>query len=124
MPPKIGVEILFEQLSFEQLLIFPGSDAASVTKNVSLPAPSSDAKTQTTTAFAWINKYSPGRRVTQYYRLSYNWYGKKKHKHIPGGNVNSSVATGRANKLQMMIDRGADLAELLAAIADFSKPSK
>ena len=124
MPPNRSRN-LFEQLSFEQLLIFPGSDAASTSKKVSLPEPSSDASSHIDRDFqqnlVWINKYSPGRRVTQYYRLSYNWHGKKKHVHIPGGNVYSKLATYRAKKLQSAIDRGAELSELLAAIADYKQ---
>ena len=96
----------------------PSSDAF----DVSLPEPSSDASIHTEQDFqnnrVWVNKYSPGRRVTQYYRLSYNWHGKKKHKHIPGGNVNSLVATRRAKQLQAMIDRGASIQELLTVIAN------
>ena len=42
-----------------------------------------------------------------------------KHVHIPGGNVNSTLATYRAKELQEMIDRGAKLNEVLAAITDY-----
>jgi hypothetical protein len=67
-----------------------------------------------------VNKYSPGRRSTQYYRLSYQWRGKKRHIHIKGGSVLAELATYRAKQLQGLIDRGAELAEVLAAAATFN----
>jgi hypothetical protein len=74
---------------------------------------------------ACVNRYKAGNRNNYfYYRLSYRQGKKIKHVHIPGGNTKAELVQYRANKLQTMIDRGADLAELLAAIADFSKPSK
>lgn len=117
----------------KQLSLFPvedryflgsvhGSDAAVANKNVSLPEPSSDASSHTDKGFqdnlVWVNKYSPGRRVTKYYRLSYNWEGKKKHRHISGGNVNLSVATTRAEQLRAMINRGASIQELLRILGN------
>lgn len=67
-----------------------------------------------------VNTYSPGRRSTQYYRLSYQWRGKKKHIHIKGGSTIAELATYRANKLRALIDRGAELAEILAMAAMFN----
>ena len=140
---------MFEQLSFEHLLVFSdssdnnansspptsqsdgetlqrlsllssGSDAASPPLNVSLLSSGSDAQTESRQELAWVNQYSPGRRTTRYYRLSYNWHGKKKHTHIRGGNINSSVATRRAEQLSHAIDRGATIEQLLKAIAFFN----
>jgi hypothetical protein len=67
-----------------------------------------------------VNEYSPGRRKARYYRLSYEWQGKKKHIHIKGGNTETSLATYRAKKLRELIDRGADLEEVLAMAATFN----
>jgi len=63
-----------------------------------------------------INTYSPGRRKAKYYRLSYRQEKKVKHIHIPGGNVHARLAQYRAKKLQEMIDRGAELEEIIAAV--------
>lgn len=68
---------------------------------------------------ASVGKYSPNGRKTEYYRLLYRQGRKVKAVHIPGGNVRSELATYRANKLQVMIDRGVELGELLAAVADY-----
>jgi hypothetical protein len=68
---------------------------------------------------ACINSYSPGRRNKKYYRLSYFQNRKTKHIHVPGGNVNSQLANYRAGKLQEMINRGAELDELLAALVTY-----
>lgn len=69
---------------------------------------------------ACVNTYSPGGRATEYYRLSFNWRGKKKHIHICGGSTIAELATYRAKKLQAMIDRGAELAEVIAAVQTFN----
>jgi hypothetical protein len=64
--------------------------------------------------------YSPGRRSTEYYRLSYRYGRTVKHIHIKGGSVIAELATYRAKQLQGLIDRGAELAEVLAAAATFN----
>ena len=71
-------------------------------------------------AIACVTKYSPGRRKTEYYRLSYRVGRKVKHIHIKGGSIIAELATYRANKLQAMIDRGAELAEVIAAVRTFN----
>lgn len=71
-----------------------------------------------------INKYSPGRRATEYYRLSFQWQGKKKHIHIRGGSTISELANYRVKELQTMIDRGAELAEVIAAVETFNSGGK
>lgn len=70
---------------------------------------------------AHVNTYSPGRRQTKYYRLSYRLESRMKHVHIPGGSVLAELAQARARTLLNMIARGAELEELLAAIADWRK---
>jgi len=55
----------------------------------------------------------------EYFRLSYRVGSRVKHIHLAGGNTSSKLANYRANKLRAMINRGADLAELLAAIEDW-----
>jgi hypothetical protein len=69
---------------------------------------------------ASVNKYYPGRRATPYYRLSYRLGRKVKHIHIKGGNAYSPLAIYRADQLRELIDRGAELAEVLAMVATFN----
>lgn len=69
---------------------------------------------------ACVSKYSPGKRKTEYYRLSYRVGLKMKHIHIRGGSTIAKLANYRANVLQAMIDRGAELSEVLAAVATFN----
>lgn len=71
-------------------------------------------------AIACVNKYSPGKRKTEYYRLSYRYGRKMRHIHIRGGSTIAELANYRANVLQAMIDRGAELSEVLAAVATFN----
>jgi hypothetical protein len=110
----------------KQLTIF---DVCSDNDRVSLQNARSDAKRQAINRYLnngnadpaiCVNTYSPGRRSIQYYRLSYQWHGKKKHIHIRGGSVIAELATYRARQLQGLIDRGAELAEVLAAAATFN----
>ena len=141
---------MFEQLSFEQLLIFPAS--VSDTSKPSLTKLSSDCQTlinkriksvsDSVSDKRWsvspslcdvgglqsakpsprkpcINEYSPAKRKTAYYRLSYRTDNKVKHIHIRGGNINSPLATRRAKQLSHAIDRGASIEELKSAIALF-----
>ena len=71
-------------------------------------------------AIACVNTYKAGNRNNHsYYRLSYRKDKKVKHIHIPGGNTLSDLAKYRAFKLQGLIDRGAELAEIIAMIRDF-----
>ena len=117
--------ITLEQAMVQQLsLDLDSSD----TKNLSLLETSSDAQieaierfcySRNNEAIACVNKYSPGRRKVEYYRLSWNQGNKKKHIHIPGGNVNSQLAQYRAKKLQQMCARGAELGELIAAVKTY-----
>lgn len=68
---------------------------------------------------ACVNSYSPGGSKAKYYRLSYRIGNKVKHLHIPGGNIRSNLALCRADKLRNLIDRGADLQEIIAMVYDF-----
>lgn len=111
----------------EQLLLF---DAASDSDRVSVAKNDSDAKRQAIQRFldsaekdyqCCITEYSPGRRSTKYYRLSYRLNKRRmKHIHIRGGSTIAELATYRAKKLQAMIDRGAELAEVIAALKTFN----
>ncbi|MEY2833399.1 MAG: hypothetical protein RLZZ574_2658 [Cyanobacteriota bacterium] len=110
----------------EQLSVF---QVCSDSDPVSLQNTRSDAKSQAIQRFLnqrksepsiCVNTYSPGRRATEYYRLSYQWHGKKKHVHIKGGSTIAELATYRAQKLQGLIDRGAELAEVIAAVRTFN----
>jgi hypothetical protein len=74
-----------QQLSIYDVLPCSDSD------HVSLQKSRSDAKRQAIQRYLnsgnsepaiCVNKYSPGGRSTQYYRLSYQWLGKKRHIHI------------------------------------------
>lgn len=110
----------------KQLTIFEVcSDAASM----SLQKYRSDAKRQAIQRFlnngkldpsVCVNAYSPGRRTTKYFRLSFQWNGKKKHIHIKGGSTISDLARYRADQLQQLIDRGAALDEVLAMVNMFN----
>ena len=66
-----------------------------------------------------VNTYSPGKRKTKYYRLSYFKDGQTKHLHIPGGNVRATLAKDRAKVLQKLIDSGAQLKEIIAVIETY-----
>ena len=115
----------------QQLSLFntvSDSDRVSITKNVS--DAQTVAKQEAIQRYldseekdyqCCVTKYSPGRRSTEYYRLSYRISKRRiKHIHIRGGSTISELATYRANKLQAMIDRGAELAEVIAAVKTFN----
>lgn len=98
-------------------------------KNVSSTNHVSEAKRQAIQRFldnaqdnpsASISTYKPNNRKTEYFRLVYRIDKKVKAVHIRGGNINSKLAQYRAGKLQQMIDRGAELEELLAALVTFN----
>ncbi len=105
----------------KQLTIF---DAVSDLDHASLTDPVSERKRQAISRFlargkdheACVNRYSPGKRKKEYFRLSVREGKKVKHFHIRGGNVNSKLAQYRAQKLQQMIDRGVELGEIIAAV--------
>lgn len=67
-----------------------------------------------------IETYYPGKRATRYYRLCYRLGKKLKRIHIKGGSTTSELANYRAKIIQAMIDRGADLTEVLAQLATFN----
>ncbi len=69
---------------------------------------------------ASVGKYSPNGRKIEYFRLLYRVGKKVKAIHIRGGNTSARLANYRAKKLQDMIDRGAELAEVLEQLADFN----
>ena len=102
-------------------------DPISDTESASLMNPISEHKTQALQRFlekgkdpiVHVNTYSPGRRKREYYRLSYFKDGKTKHLHIPGGNTRAKLAQYRAGKLQELIDRGAELEEIIAAVETY-----
>ena len=86
----------------EQLSLF---NHRSDTDDLSLQNSRSDAKRQAIQRFLnqrrtepsfSINKYSPGRRNAEYYRLSFEWNGKKKHIHIRGGSTRSELANTKS----------------------------
>jgi hypothetical protein len=69
---------------------------------------------------ACVTKYSPGKRKSEYYRLSYRQGKKIRHIHIKGGSAIAELATYRAVKIQELIDRGADLEEVIAMTRTFN----
>lgn len=69
---------------------------------------------------ASISTYSPNGRKTEYYRLVYRERRKVKAIHIKGGNTRARLARYRARELQKLIDRGADLAEIIEAAKTFN----
>jgi hypothetical protein len=98
------------------------ADRASLTKSVSEGKRQAIHRYLTGTAKeteACVNSYSPGGSNRRYYRLSYRIDTKVKHLHIPGGNTNSRLATYRADSLRDLIERGADLQEIIAMVYDF-----
>ncbi len=104
-------------------LIDPISDKGSASLMNSI----SDSQTQALQRFlekgkdpiVCVNTYSPGKRKREYYCLSYFKDGKTKHLHIPGGNTRAKLAQYRAKKLQELIDRGAELEEIIAAVETY-----
>lgn len=52
----------------------------------------------------------------KYFRFSYRDGDRMKHKHIPGGNVDNSVARQRAEAVRQAIARGATIDEVLQLI--------
>lgn len=117
-------------MSREQLCLF---ETDSDNKSMSLSPFDSDIRTKKQEAIqkfldrakdkeptACVTRYSPGKRATEYYRLSYRLGSKMKHIHLRGGSTTSELANYRAKELQQMIDRGAELAEILAAITTFN----
>lgn len=71
-----------------------------------------------------IEKYSPNHRKTEYFRLKYRLGEIVKTIHIPGGSTIANLANHRAKTLQKMIDRGAELDEILATIKDYCSGAK
>ncbi len=71
-----------------------------------------------------VNTYSPGKKKNKYFRLSYRVGHQVKHIHIPGGSTIAKLARYRAKKLQEMIDRGAELEELIAAVQTYRSGQK
>lgn len=109
----------------EQLSLFNG---VSDTDSLSLTQSVSERKHQALQRFldkgqkendVCIGTYSPGKRKTRYFRLSYRVNRKVKHIHIPGGSTSSKLACYRAKRLQQLIDRGAEVAEIKSMLADF-----
>lgn len=67
-----------------------------------------------------VKRYNPNGRKTQYFRLDYYEGGKTRSIHIKGGNVSARLSNFRAKKLRKMIERGAELREVLEQLADFN----
>ena len=114
----------------EQLSLF---DTVSDTNSVSLTKSVSEHKRQAIQRFldsgkkeheVCVNRYSPGKRKTEYFRLSYRIGRKVKHLHIPGGNIYSNLAQYRAGELQQLIDRGCELEEAIAMVKMFRSAKK
>ena len=117
----------------KQLTIYDASDGVSDTKSVSLTNSVSEHKRQAIQRFldkgkkdhdVCVNTYSPGKRKTEYFRLSYRVGRKVKHNHIPGGSVIAPLAQYRASKLKELIDRGAELSEVLALLKNYRSGQK
>lgn len=73
-----------------------------------------------------VGVYKPSNRKNGYgyFRLVYRVGKKVKTLHICGGNIHSELAQYRARKLQEMINRGAELEEILAAAKTFNGNKK
>lgn len=114
----------------EQLSLF---DGVSDTKSASLTDSVSEHKRQAIQRFldsgkkeheVCLNKYSPGKRKAEYFRLSYRIGRKVKHLHIPGGNIYSELAQYRVKQLQALIDRGCEPPEAIAMVKMFRSGGK
>jgi hypothetical protein len=114
----------------EQLRLF---EAASDTNLVSIAHNDSEHKRKAIQRYldrgekendCYVNQYYPGKRATKYFRLSYRQGKKMKHIHIPGGNTLAELAQYRAKKLQEMINRGAELGEVIAAVKTYRSGAK
>jgi hypothetical protein len=67
-----------------------------------------------------VNTYKSSKCDRIYYRLSWRTgNGRTKHVHIPGGSTLSELARYRADKIQRLIARGAELAEIIAAVKTY-----
>ena len=66
-----------------------------------------------------IEEYCPNGRKTKYFRLKYRIGKRTITPHIPGGNIHAKLAQYRAKELQKMIDRGASLGEIIAAVETY-----
>ena len=66
-----------------------------------------------------IKKYKPNGRKTEYFRLDYRVKNRVRSIHIPGGNVHANLAQYRVKELQAMINRSAELGEIIAAVQDY-----
>ncbi len=112
-----------EEKSNKQLNIF---DAVGDSEQVSPTKPVGDTKNQAFQRYlgrakveftASVNQYHPNGRKTEYFRLDYRVVGKRaKSIHICGGNVHASLAQERAKEIRLMIDRGVELGEIIAAV--------
>lgn len=55
-----------------------------------------------------------------YYRVSfYDELGKKKHIHVPGGNVHSKLVQFRATKIEAKINRGETIRQIASLIKSY-----
>ena len=79
----------------------------------------SRSKTQDLDPSISIEKYHPNGRKTEYFRLKYRIGKKTITPHIPGGNIHAKLAQYRVKQLQAMIDRGAELGEIIAAVKTY-----
>ncbi|BAY16896.1 hypothetical protein NIES21_27300 [Anabaenopsis circularis NIES-21] len=61
----------------------------------------------------WVEKYSPSKRPdNHYYRYCYKVARKIQHRHIPGGNVRSSIALARKQAIEEAIADGKSPADI------------
>ena len=109
----------------KQLTIF---DAAGDKTKVSPTKPVGDTKNQAIQRYldrakvefaASVNQYQPNGRKTKYFRLDYRVGENAKSIHICGGNVRASLAQERAKEIQLMIDRGVELGEIIAVVKTY-----
>lgn len=112
----------------KQLTIYDALEAVGDTDHVSPTNELGDTKKQSIERFlarakpevaVCIKKYKPNGRKTEYYRLDYRVKKRVKSIHIPGGNIHANLTQYRVKELQAMIDRGADLGEIIAAVEDY-----
>lgn len=74
-----------------------------------------------------INTYSPGgtsRTNKKYYRYSYRDKNRMIHKHIPGGNIDSTCAKKRAALVQVEIDSLRSPDQIVEYIKTFGRTTR
>lgn len=114
---------LFDFADYIEKVSEKSSDTSSITNSVSeakMTALKRFLTRRAKDAQCSVNQYRSGGSDNKiYWRVSWRDGNRIKHIHISGGNIYSKLANYRARKLQEMIDRGAELREVIAAVQTY-----